>query len=368
LLRDLIATLRAYYFYVGLAVLGLLMVGGGIWIWFTTRPLPEAGALRLAWFVYAGGCWLNFVVGRWPALLSGIGAVRDAQVAASVAFLLYYALVSAGLLAGLGIWALVIAYVVMGFVARHLGRRFFTERARLPDGLPRAHFHRDIFHSIWPNAWRTGMVSVGAFLTVYANTLICSAFLSLTITAAYGLSFQLVSMLFGLCNVWVSVKLPNFNMLRQQGRTAEIVQLFARRMRLAILSYVAGMLVILFFAPWLLHFLKSKTTLIAAGPLAALAVFRLLELHHSLYAVLVFTENQNPFLKQSLVSGAAIVVAGIVLTPAYGLWGLILSMGLVQLCYNNWWPVLRALKGLNLKPRDYFLHHYLRPKAWLELF
>jgi len=368
LLRDLFATIKAYYLYAGIGVLLLLGGGGTLWIWIATRDLVDAGSLRLAWGVYAAGCWLNFVVGRWPALLSGVGAVRQAQQATILSQIAYYVIVVAGLLGGLGIWAMVWGSVGMGVIARHQGKVYFLRTVVFPDGMPRAHFHREIFHAIWPNAWRTGMVIIGAYLTVYANTLVCNAFLGLGQTGDYGLSFQLVTILFSLCNVWLGVKLPHINALRQQNRTAEIIELFARRMRLALLSYVAGGLVIIFIAPTAIHFIKSHTALIATGPLAALALFRLLELHHSLYASLIFTENQNPFVKSSLISGVSIVVASVILTPLMGLWGMILSMGVVQLCFNNWWPVLRGLKGLGVKPGAYFAHQYLRPKAWLELF
>jgi O-antigen/teichoic acid export membrane protein len=368
LLRDLIATLKAYYFYAGLGVLTLLAVGGGVWIWMATRQLEDAGSLRLAWVVFAGGCWLNFVVGRWPALLTGVGAVRETQVASIISLLFYYVVVAAGLFSGLGIWALVAGSVVMGFVARHLGKHFFKERVQLPGGLPHAHFHPELFQAIWPNAWRAGLVGVGGYLSVQSNTLICSAFLGLKTTAAYGLSFQLVNLLFGLCLVWVSVKLPLISALRQQDRRDEIADIFGRRMRLSLLSYSAGTLVILFVAPLVLRWLGSKTPLIATEQLAALAFIRLLELHQVLYATLVITENHNPFFKPSLIFGAATVVVSALLTPFYGLWGLILSMGLIQALFNDWWPVLRGLRGLGFKPGAYFLHHYLRPKAWLELF
>ncbi len=368
LLRDLIATLKAYYFFVGLGVLLLLTVGCGGWIWFKTQNLESAQSLRLAWLVYAGACCLNFIVGRWPALLTGVGAVREAQLASILSLVLYYVIVIAGLLGGLGIWALVLGSVGMGFVARSQGQRFFKKIVVLPGGLPAAHFHWEIFRAIWPNAWRTGLVAISSFLSLQANTLICSGILTLKETAAYGLSFQLVGMLFGLCNVWVAVKLPVINTLRQQGRNDEIVNLFARRMRLTILSYVAGALVIIFLAPWVLHWMKSQTPLISPEQLAVLALIRLLELHHTAYTLLVLSENNNPFLKPSLILGVAVVVVSMVLTPIYGVWGMLLSMGLVGLCFNNWWPVLRALRGLGLKPGDYFLHHFLRPKAWLELF
>lgn len=368
LFRDLFATIKAYYLYVGIGVLVLLGGGGTLWIWITTRDLSDAGSLRLAWGVYAVSCWLNFVAGRWPALLSGVGAVRQAQQAAILSQIAYYVIVVASLLGGLGIWAMVLGSVGMGAVARHQGKVYFQRTVKFPDGMPRAHFHREIFHAIWPNAWRTGLVTIGAFLTVYANTLVCNAFLGLRQTGDYGLSFQLVAMLYGLCNVWLAVKLPQINALRQQNRTAEIIEVFSRRVRLTLLCYAAGTVAIVFIAPTAIHLIKSRTSLIATGPLAALALFRLLELHHSMYAFLILTENENPFLKSSLISGAAIVVAAMILTPYCGIWGLILSMGVVQLCFNNWWPVLRGLKGLGVKPGAYFAHQYLRPKAWLELF
>ena len=199
-----------------------------------------------------------------------------------------------------------------------------------------------------------------------SNTLVCSVYLGLKTTASYGISFQLVSMLYGLCSVWVAVKMPVINQLRVQGRIDEIVALFVRRMRLTILSYVSGALVIVFLAPPALRLLGSKTPLIPWEQLAVLAVIRFLELHHSLYAGVVLSENRNPFLKSALITGVAVVICSVLLTPVYGVWGMLISIGLVQLCYANWWPVLRALQGLGLKPTDYFIHHFLNPKSWLK--
>jgi uncharacterized membrane protein (DUF2068 family) len=63
----------------------------------------------------------------------------------------------------------------------------------------------------------------------------------------------------------------------------------------------------------------------------------------------------------------AVVGCSIILTPYFGVWGLLLSTGLIQACYNNWWPVVRALRGLNLNPRLYFVRNFLSPRAWFKL-
>jgi O-antigen/teichoic acid export membrane protein len=317
--------------------------------------------LRLAWLVYAVGCCLNFISGRWPALLTGIGALREGQHITILSLLGYYTVAVAGLLAGFGIWGLVLATMAMGWVLRSFGRCLFRRIAALPGGLPPSRFHREIFSVIWPNAWRMGLVSLGAFFITQANILICSIFLGLKTTASYGISFQLITLLASLSGVWVQVKMPQINQLRLQNRNGEIVRIFVNRMRLVILSYLAGTLAILFLAPKVLQMIDSKTTLLSFWPLAVFALIQFLEMHHWLYAQLVLSENWNPFMKPAIISGGAIVLASVLLTPKFGVWGLLISEGVVQACYNNWWPVRRALRGLKLDPPRYFLRFFFQP-------
>lgn len=361
---ELFATLRAYYRALGFAVFVVLTIAGSAWVWMKTAGFENAGSLRGAWLVYATGICLNFVSGRWPALLTGIGALRISQQVAIVALSVYYLVAVAGLLGGLGIWAMVIAMLILGLLARGLARRAFLHAAALPGGVPPPRFHREIFATIWPNAWRTGLVALGSFLIVQANTLICSAFLGLTTTASYGISFQLVLTLAGLSAVWVQVKVPRINQLRVHGATGEITRLFASRMRLAVVSFALGALAIFYGAPVVLGLLGSKTNLLPSGPLALLLAIQFLEMHHSQYAHLVLSENRNPFLKPAILSGTAVVVLSLWLTPRFGVWGLLLSAGVVQAAFNNWWTVLRGIRGLGISIPEYLTEFLLLNRPW----
>ncbi|HSH92602.1 MAG TPA: hypothetical protein VK968_00480, partial [Roseimicrobium sp.] len=64
-------------------------------------------------------------------------------------------------------------------------------------------------------------------------------------------------------------------------------------------------------------------------------------------ASLVLTENTNPFVIPSLVSGALVVGFSVWLTPRFDVWGMIMASGFVQAGFNNWWPVVRAVAGLH---------------------
>jgi O-antigen/teichoic acid export membrane protein len=187
---------------------------------------------------------------------------------------------------------------------------------------------------------------IGIFLTLQANTLICTQFLDLKTTASYGFSLQVVQALAGFSVVWIQAKMPEITALRARNAIHQIVGVFAPRMHLTLLTYLVGALFLIGAGPFFVQAIHAGTPLLPVPLLLALLVISGLEMHHSLYMQLVLTENRNPFLALSLVTGAGIVLGSLWLTPLYGVAGILLAQGLVQACGNNWWPVHRAARGL----------------------
>lgn len=346
LLSRLIGTLRAYYRYVGLLLITVMGVGGGAWVWHKTASLPEANSLRIAWCVYALGACTTFMNSLWSDLLIGINGVRQSQLLMVVGQIGFYVIAITGLLLGAGIWALVLGNVVSAVTTRLLFRAAFVRLAHWTDKLPKPQIDRSIVAAMWPTAWRTGLVTIAGYSIVQANTIICSAFLDLKTTASYGLSVQLITTLVGVSSVWLQVKFPLINQLRAQGRLDAIVPLFINRMHLAIVTFAAGAVLSVWLLPTLLRMMAARTEVLPRDMLIVFFIVQFLEMHHSLYGGLVYTEHRNPFLLPAAISGVLIVSTSILLTPRIGVWGLILSAGLVQLCFNNWWAVLRAIRGL----------------------
>lgn len=350
MLSNLVASLRVYYLAAGWLLFLLLATAGGAWIWRQSAGLVNAQSIRLAFLVYAAGVSLGFANSFWLSLLAGTNAVKEAQQITAACLLVNLALAGAGLLAGWGIWALVLGAFVAGLAERLIGRTVFQRLVSVPAGK----FDFSVIRVLWPNAWRTAAVGLGAYMILQANVLICSAFLDLRTTASYGLSLQAVTLLAGLSSIWVRVKLPTINYLRAQGMVERIPAIFRPRIVLALLTFGAGAFVLLVFGRVLLARLNTQTQLLPAALLAVLLLIQLLEMHHSLYGELVYSENVNPFVRPALISGGAIIILSLLLTPRFGVWGILLASGLVQLCFNNWWPVVRAIRGLGPAGQGYW--------------
>ena len=358
LLSHLVATMRIYYRGLGVVSGLIMLIGGGAWIWFKTQGLPDADSLRLCYAFFVIGGFLNVTGDLWPALLSGINGVQSAQKILCGSALVNVLVTAIGLLAHLDIWALALGIIASGLFLRQAGRVSFillvgpelnrTASAKFP-----------LITLLWPTAWRSGLVSLGAFLVISANTLICSYYLDLKVTASYGLSLTILTMLGAASSTFTQIKLPLANQLRPEGRLNEIVDIWIQRTRISITAYVVGAVVVLLGLNFALRAVESHTMALPLGPLALACLIFGLEMHHVLYAGLVFSENQNPFVAPALVSGVATVILSVILTPKIGIWGLLLAQGFVQACFNNWWTVYRAIQGLQLSWKSYW-HRYFR--------
>jgi hypothetical protein len=319
--------------------------------------------------MFAFGCALNTVGGLWPTLLTGINGVRQAQKVFLVALVANYVLSIGGLLAGWGLWGPVSGQVAMGVLNRLLGRAAFLRLAgsELKYSGRQADFA--LLRVLWPNSWRVGAVTVGIYLTMFINTLMASAFLSLKETASFGLSMQMGFFISQISSVWVLVKMPWFNQLRQRGDAQGIQKTFFARVWLFLLVFISGSLTLCFLGDWLLtNVLHARTALLPVPQLALLLLVVGLEAHHSLYRELVLTANVNPFVRPMLLTAGASLTLVCVLSPSLGTWGLILAPGLAQLLFNNWWIVLTGVRSLGLAARNYvpafFCSLNLLPELW----
>ncbi len=360
LLSELIATMRAYYLAFA-AVAGLVMFfAGGYWIIEKTQGLPQASSLRFAYAVFSCGVILNAMGDLWPALLAGINAVRESEKLLFGSILINYSIVAIGILSGLGLWALVLGTLCSGLflrisgrytLLRILGARFDrTQRATLA-----------LVKTLWPMAWRTGTVTVGTFLVLSANTLICSAFLSLETTASYGLTLNLINIITYVSIIITQIKVPLVNQLRLRGENSRIIDLWIERTRLSVFVYCLGAIFLVVLGNPLLHLIDARTELLPPAQLAVFLLILGLIMHHILYAFLVVSENRNPFVIPALASGAATLVLSLLLTPHFGIWGMLIAQGSVQLSFNNWWTVWRAIRGLEISGAEYWRRYFRKP-------
>lgn len=355
LLADLVKTMQIYYRAIGILITALMGIFGTLWIVHQAHLLPDANEVLWAWLLFLAGIFVNITSGMWHPLLSGINQVRLNQQVFVLGLIGNYLTIVVGLLLGAGIFAPVAGFFLMGAVSRTAARIKFNHFTRSSEFAPAARWSARLLRSLWPTAWRTGIVTLGIYATLNLGTLICSAFLGLKAAASYGLSMQLVLAAVAIASSFVAVKLPIIAQMHALGREGEISQLIFPRMRWFWLIFTALAATAVLFGDRVIHgWFRSQTPLLPTPLLIVFFVVGALEGHHGIFRELAVTAHRNPFAIPVVVSGIMIVVLSSLLVPQIGLWGLILVPGVVQICFNNWWIVLIGLRSMGSNFREYF--------------
>lgn len=350
LLDQLRVASQRWYLLVSIVLAVLLFAGGGCFIYRQLESAQLGHSYLFCWFLFATAATVGFATSYWQDLLMGIGQVAASARIGMITQAVNLGLLVALLLAGWGLWS----YAASSLVSIAVGRVFciveYRRRVEKPKQETTKDSSMEILKALWPMAWRQGVVALGAYLIVRGNTLVCSETLGLSETGKYGLTLNILTIIFQVVSTPLMMAWPTIGNLRVKNDVTSIRKIFFLRAYGGLFVAIIGLLVIAAYGSTMLTWIGAKTTLIPLWPFLIFALVMWLETHHSMYAGLVLSENQNPFIAQAIISGVLIFLISWWTAPRWGLLGLIATQGLVQLGWNNWWTVWRGLKSLHLIP------------------
>lgn len=208
----------------------------------------------------------------------------------------------------------------------------------------RRKFDKFLFKRIWPATWRQGSIGLGGYLITQSGGLISGSLKDTGLTASYLFTLRLLSIARNLALAPVQVAVPQFIRLRTEGNISKLKrELF---FRISLCLSISSILCLLFW--WIggiyLDYAGKDITLLPGSMYLLASVTAILEVNHCAYSVFYITNNRVPFLWASLISGASIVILSILVVEAWSIWGLLIVQAMVQLMYNNWYPVYLVMK------------------------
>lgn len=339
----LIAACRRVYRAISIVVAAFVALPGSAYVCGVSGGL-DASEWAAPWAVFCVAVFLNVYFSYYESLLRGIGdlpSINKATIASSAAQM---AVALGMLLAGCGLIACALGYLVQGVLFRSLCRRWFLGRDEVAGGLAAASEPGpdevvSIVGAVSPNAAKDTVVSVANYCMSGAITILCSLFLSLADTGNFSVLLQVLNAVANVSMVVLTTYQPALQSAYANGDRALERRLSGR--------VLAGYLIVfaLMFAAMLVCL--PVLTLIKPSFSPGLGLCLLMGLYmcmwklYSICATLIVNTNHIPYMWAFIVSAVLGVALSAFLTGALGLgpYGLILGQGLVQLAYNAWkWP------------------------------
>ena len=297
----------------------------------------------IPWSLCALGAALNLYYGYQSALLQGCGLIGRANVLIIISRVSFLLISVVLLIGGLKLLGLAIATLASATVTRAIGSLFIMQWLRSMDLIVSVNkvLNRRYLKLLWFNAKRMSVVQIGAFLIQRVSVLVAASSLGVSASASYSLTISISNLISGISQVYANASLPHMTSLRLARDSLNLKKYFVRVSTVSVATCIAAFCFLAVLGNAFLVNLGSNTLLLRPECILMLGLIFTLEVNHSISASYLTLSNSVPFVRASIVSGMLILLLSAWLAKPFGVIGLILSQGVIQLSYNNWkWPLL----------------------------
>ncbi len=343
LLAGTINAMRVFYRWMSLIVLFVLLTVGTAYFYFILQKYNENHIdAMVAWVLLIAISCYNLYTLYYDALLMGKGYVKRNQQITIIGQVTYFSAAIILIYSGFGLTAIISSKLLSVLIRRYLSyKAFFTTELLSLLSNVKLQDHKLILKAIAPNAIKVGCTNLGGFMVNRSATLMGSAFLSLEQLACYGITFQVIELLSQCGNVVFKSYIPKLAQYRAQSNIFALRKIYVVCVLTMVCIYLVGGLALLFLGDRAMALIGSNTHFLGTSMIIVMLIFSYLECNHVMSAGFISAGNRIPFFLPSILSGLATVFLLWVTLDFYNisLWGLILSPGIAQLCYQNWkWP------------------------------
>jgi O-antigen/teichoic acid export membrane protein len=359
LFKGLISAMKWFYARVSVILFALLATAGTYYMYTVLKTYSGSHTeVYIAWVILVAINSYSLYTMYYDSLMQGKGLIKRSKQIQIVSHCVYLVVAVALILLRFNLIAIVSAQALSIIIRRILSHRtIYTSEFKQNLHKVKAQARKKgIIKAIYPNALKIGLNAVGWYFISSVPMIIGSLFLPLNAIASYGITMQIINIIWNVSCVYYYTYQPKIIQARTQGNVHLIKMFYLKSYWIQLLTFALCGAMVIFLGDWGLSLIKSKTLLLPAFfIIVALLVFFFGSIYGVAEAILL-TKNEVPFYKASLLTGIAtiILVFALLHYTSLGVWSLILAPGFAQAAYSNWkWPNMVA-KELKIKSRDIY--------------
>ena len=358
LLKSLLTAMKRYYGVAALVFLIVFLAGSPFYMSSVlTQYSGDKQAIWIAWYIFGALLAYELYTFYYSSILTGRGLIKKNMQIVVLSQSVRIAITIVFLLLGFGIISLVLGLFIGDIVNRTLSYRVFYDKetkAKLRDITPSQKTSK-VIKIIMPNSVKMGLAALGSFGINQAIVLVSPFYLSLPEVASYGISRQLVMLIYSFGLTWSITFIPQLSQYRVLCDYAGVKRLYIKGRINMILIFIVFGAMLLLFGNYALDLINSKTPLLNPVYLFLMLLFALLDANQYIAISTLLTKNEVPYFKSILFTGFASVLLLILMFnyTSIGLLCLILAPNIAMCAYQNWKWTLTVAKEINLQPKDY---------------
>lgn len=352
LMKEVLSTSRLIYASISLFALLVLSTAGTFYVHHITRN-SESYVPVIAWLIYAFAIFLNLYYGYYGAFLRGVGAITQASRNVVYARVTHIILVIILLFMGFGIIGASCAYLAYGLTFRLLGKYYFYKYHDIGKHLAEVQAKttfarlREVFVTVWHNAWRDGLISICNYLCSQASVIICSLYMPLSQTGIYSIGVQIATAIHQISKTLYGAKLPEVQSAYITSDKARIRKIMTYTVLTFLGLFVLGVIGFILVGMPLLKFIKPGAV-VSIPVFLGISLYQMILGFRDCYGSYFSSTNRILYLRAYIIAAVLGVVLSFIFMGMFklGVWGLIAAQIISQSCYNVWYWPLKAMREI----------------------
>jgi O-antigen/teichoic acid export membrane protein len=327
----------------GVSVLLLL----AYFFYFKPITVNYPNSIFLEWSLYSLAIVISLFSLTYNAIFFGTHNVTSIYRVCSVSNLAFFAVAIILILLDYGLLAIAIARLISALIylvhAKYEIKAFdmlahYKQHSKGVDS--------NVLKAVLPNAAKFGGVTLGNFLVSKASVLIVAAYLPLAQSGSYALALNIVSVIMSVSLLFMTIKTPQLNALRQEKNYYQLDKLQAKIRLLCMPTALFALGGFVLLGNHLLAIIGANTELPSTSTLLVFVLLCLLEVNRSISMNFIMTANQVPFFKTVMITAVSCVIliifmlemgATLIIVP-------ILVQLFAQSVFNNWYWTLQEFR------------------------
>jgi len=300
---------------------------------------PNYRIAKISYFLLSVYAFIYLMSLRVVSLLQGIGKLPSQKQIETIMGVLKIILISVSVILGFGILGIVIVMIVNISITLLIYHKLFYHFFPVKKITKYLKFDKTMIKNLWPSMWKQSLLAWGSYLILQGSSLLVAQIHNSSLIASYLFTLQLIGLLLTIANAPSSAYYPNVAQIIANKNMEEYKNLIVRSLLIAFIIYVLGVLFLLLFGNSILDLFDANTRLLSKKLFLFISLIYFLELNHTIHATYYTATNHIPFVLPSLISGILIILFGMIFVNKYGLFGILFIRFIVQLCFNNWYPI-----------------------------
>ena len=254
------------------------------------------------------------------------------------------------LLANGGLFELVLANQVWVLIAviRNKFLCDFIFENRFKKFAKEIHIDKEIFSSIWPAAWRSGIAGLMNFGVVNLSGILYAQIGEVKSVSSYLLAIRLLNAIRGFSMAPFYSQLPRYSRLRAEGKIKELIRSCQKGMKLAHLVFIVIVIVVSVSANSLLNLISSKTAFVAPLLWILLSFAYLFQRYGAMHMQLYLTTHHVIAHIADSTAGMIFLVSSLILINFIGVYAFPIGMILGYLGFYSWYSAKYSLRSIKM--------------------